>query len=104
MVYAQENIELLGGFQQSLFKALCGKGVVSCYRLLAVGSFVLAAVCIGQVKISVNLQENKCYSLFCNFLSTYEWALIGLCLGNSLLFIFQAIYNILLQKMQSPHD
>ena len=32
-------------------------------------SFVLTAVNVGQVKIDVlvNLQQDKCYSLFCNF-------------------------------------
>ena len=54
--------------------------------------------------VPVNLQEDKCYSLFCNFLSLYEWTLKGQSLANGLACIFQAIDNILLQKVQSQHD
>ena len=36
-------------------------------------SFVLAAVHIALHNVPVNLQQDKCYSLFCNFLSLYEW-------------------------------
>ena len=38
-------------------------------NFLVLESFVLAAVHIGQV----NHQQDRCYSLFCKFLSLYEW-------------------------------
>ena len=44
--------------------------MVCCCKLLGVGSFVLAAVHVGQVtNVPANFHQNKCYSLFCNFLS-----------------------------------
>ena len=40
--------------------------------LVSLKSFVLAAVwCVSQ-GVSVKVQKDKCYSLFCNFLSLYE--------------------------------
>ena len=43
-------------------------------KFLVSESFVLAAVHVGQVmNVPVNLQQDKCYSLFYNFLSLYEW-------------------------------
>ena len=41
--------------------------MVSCCRLLGITSFVLAAFQVGQIR--VNPHQNKCYSLFGNFLS-----------------------------------
>ena len=42
---------------------------------------VLAAVHIGQVSFfffPVNLRQDKCYSLLCNFISPYEWKVAAL--------------------------
>ena len=52
-----------------------GKGVwLVVADLLVSEPFVLAAVRVGWVsEVPVNLQQDKCYSLFCNFLSLYEW-------------------------------
>ena len=44
----------------------------------------------------INLQQDKSYSLFCNFLSLYECALKGQSPENKLSCIFQATGNILL--------
>ena len=57
----------------------------------------------------VNLQQNRCYSLFCNFLSLYEWKgvlplkvkLGRQSLEKELSCIFQAIGNILLQRFRA---
>ena len=44
----------------------------------------------------------------CNFLSLYDWKSVntfkGQSLENGFSCVFQAIGNILLQKVQSPHD
>ena len=29
--------------------------------------------CGSSQKVPINLQQDKCYSLFCNFLLPYEW-------------------------------
>lgn len=52
----------------------------------------------------VNLQKDKCYSLFCNFLYLYEWTFKDQSSENMLSCIFQAIGNILLQKVQNHDD
>ena len=62
-------------------------------------SFVLAAVLRSGHHVPVNLQQDKYYSLFCNFLFLNEWAtlyLTGQSLENGLPCIFQEIGNILL--------
>ena len=41
-------------------------------NFLVLESFVLTTVYIGQATSLVNLQQDKCYSLFCNFLSLYD--------------------------------
>ena len=64
-------------------------------------SFVLAAVLIGRsdYNIPVNLQQDKCYSLFCRFLSLFEWKnIIPLKIRTLRMFFpvyFHAIGNIL---------
>lgn len=39
--------------------------------------------------VPVNLQRDKCYSLFCNFLALYEWTLRGQSLQNKISCLFQ---------------
>ena len=51
--------------------------------------------------VPINLQPDKCYSLFCNFLSLYEWTLEGQSPENSLSCIFQVIGNILSQRYRA---
>ena len=61
-------------------------------------SLVLAAVHVGQGSFfSVNLRQDKCYSLFCNFISPYEWKVTTLKVRHesSLSGIFQAVSNTL---------
>ena len=66
-------------------------------NFLVSASFVLVAVHVGQGHdVPVNIQKDKCYSLFCNFLSLYEWTLKGQSFENRLSCIFQTIGNILL--------
>ena len=81
------------------FYAKRGVGVVGCFSFLVSDFFVLAAFHVGQVmNAPVNLQQDKCYPLFCNFLSLYEWKSYifkGQSLKNEISCIFQAIDNIL---------
>ena len=86
-------------------KAKWGKGVVSCCELLGVG-ILCSCSCPRRSghDVPVNLQQDKYYSLFCNFLSLYEWTLKGQGLENRLSCIVQAVGNILLWKVQSQHD
>ena len=50
--------------------------------------------------VPVNQHQDKCYSLFSNFSSLYEWTLKGLP-ENGLSCIFQAVGNLLSQVVQS---
>ena len=43
--------------------------------------------------VLTNLQQDKYYSLLCNFLSLYEWTLKGQSHENRLVYIFQGIGN-----------
>ena len=56
--------------------------------------------------VPVNLQWDKRYSLFCNFLSLLEWeTYIALKVRTLRMgYILQPVGNILLQKVQSQHD
>ena len=62
------------GFNKASLKVRWERGLVSCCRLLGVG-----ILCSGSCPrrsghdVPVNLQQDKCYSLFCNFLSLNEW-------------------------------
>ena len=92
--------KLFEGFQQSISKGKVreGRGLLlqtSCHNSLP---------CSIHIGCSCELQYNTCYSLFCNFLSLYEWTLKGQSSENRLSCILQALGNILLQKVQSPHD
>ena len=59
--------------------------------------------------IPLNLQQGKCYSLFCSFVYLYECKCVcyifkGQSPENGLFSVFQAVGNTLLQKVQSQHD
>ena len=60
---------------KAFLKARWGRGTVCCCKLLGVGTFVLAAVHLGRSghDVLVNLPQDRCYSLFCSFLSLCEW-------------------------------
>ena len=107
VAHAQKNPELLERFQQSAFKGEVreGQGEVGCCRLLGAG-ILCSCSCSPRsgCDVPVNLQQDKCYSLFCNFLSLYEWTLEGQSPENRLSCIFQAVGNILSQKVQRQHD
>ena len=59
--------------------------------------------------VPVNFQQDDCYSLFCNFLSLYQWKSVIPLKGKpgkqriekGLLCVFQAIGNILLQRFRA---
>ena len=45
--------------------------MVSCCKLLGI---LCSQSCLHRSgHIPINLQQDKCYALFCNFLSLYEW-------------------------------
>ena len=75
--------------------------MASCCELLGV-RFLYSCNCprrSGHVHIGlVNLQKDKCCSLFCDFLSLYEWTLKCQSPKNRLSCIFQAISNIIFQR------
>ena len=96
------------GSSKALLKARRWRAVVSCCRLLGLGikktktDFVLAAVHIGQITIFLlNVQQDKYYSLFCNFLYLYEWTLKGPSREKRLFYIFQGIGNRVLQRFRA---
>ena len=106
---AQRTQNCLKGFSKALLKARWGREVVSCCKLLGVG-ILCSHSCLhrsGQ-DVPVNVQQDKCYFLFCNFLSLYEWRSVILlkvrALRKGLSCIFQATGNIILQKVQSQHE
>ena len=69
--------------------------MVSCCTLLVLESFVLTAVHVGHGQdVSVNFQQEKYYSLFCNFLSLCDWTLKSESLEKDLACLFQAVGNI----------
>ena len=60
--------------------------------------------CRSGHNVPINLQQNNCYFLFCNFLSLCEWkSVIPLKVkpGRQSIEIFQAIGNILLQRCRA---
>ena len=65
--------ELLHRFSKALLKARWWRGVVSCCKLLGIG---ILRSCNDPLRsghdVTVNLQQDKCYSLFFNFLSLCE--------------------------------
>ena len=89
---------------QAFFYAKRLEGMVGCCKLLGI-SFVLADVGVGSGhSVSVNLQQDKYYSLFCNFLFPCEWKCVtpfkGQSLGNGLSCTFQATDDILNWKQK----
>ena len=79
-------------------------GVDGCCQLLGAG--ILGSCSCprrSSVLFSVNLRQDKCSSLFCNFISPYEWKVTSLKVRHErrLSGIFQAVGNILWQK---THD
>ena len=66
----QRNILLELEFR--LLKYSKGRGVAGCYKLL--GARILSSYSFNRSGHSrpINLQQDKCYSLFCNFLFVYE--------------------------------
>ena len=76
--------------------------MVGCSNLLGAG-ILCSCNCLSRSghDVSVNFQQDTCYSLFCNFLSLYEWTLKDQSPENGLSCIFHAVGNILLQKVQS---
>ena len=48
--------------------------MAGCCRLLGAG-ILCSCSCPGRSghNVPVDLQQDKCYSLFCNFLSLYDW-------------------------------
>ena len=101
-----QSPKLAEGFQENIFK---GKGEGGALLVdadfLVQESFVLVAVHVGRSghSVPVNLQQDKCYSLFCNWL--YKWksvvcTLKGQSFENGLSYIFRAIGNILNSKQK----
>ena len=93
------------GFSKALLKARWGRVVVSCCKLLSVG-ILCSCSCPRRSdhSVPVKFQQDKCYSLFWNFLSLYEWILRGQSPGNRLSCTFQDADHVLLQKVQSKRD
>ena len=73
MVHASQTLNSWNGFNKAFLKARGERGVVGCCRFLSVG--ILCSYSWTHRSghdVLVNLQQNKCYSLFCNFLSLYD--------------------------------
>ena len=100
-----KTLNSLKGFSKAFVKARWGRSVVFCCRFLGVG-ILCPCSCPHRSghHVPVNLQQGKCYSLFCSFLSLYEWksvnTLKGQSLEDGLSCIFQAIGNILNSKQK----
>ena len=96
------TLNSLKHFIQDFLKSSWGRDVIVCCRLLGVG--ILCSCCCpcrSGHDVPVNLQQDKCYSLFCNFISPCEWKNIilkGQSLEIGLSCIFHAIGNILNSK------
>ena len=92
------------GFSKAFLKVKCGRGMVSCHKLLGVGILCSSSCpCRSGHNVSINLQD-KCYSLFCNFSSLDEWTFKGQNSENRQSPLFQTIGKILLQKVQTQRD
>ena len=108
---AQKTQNFSKGFCKGSLKARWGRGVVSCCKLLGVG-ILCSCSCPHRSghDAPVNLQQDTCHFLFCNFFSLNEWKSVkplkvrALRMDYPLHCLFQAIGNILLQKVQSQHD
>ena len=68
MVRGQRTPNSLKGFSKTLLKARLGRGVVSCGKLLGVGILCSCSCpCRSGQYVPINLQQDNCYSLLCNF-------------------------------------
>ena len=79
--------------------------MASCCKLLSAG-ILCSCSCSWMCghNVPINLQQDNCYFIFCNFLFLYEWKSViplKVSLENGLSCIFQAIGNILLQKCRA---
>ena len=80
-----------------LVKGQQGRSVISCCKLLGVESLCCCSCpCRSAHNVPLYLQQDKCYSQFCNFVSLYGWILKGQSPENGFSCIFQALGNILL--------
>ena len=85
-----------------------GRGRVGCCKLLGVG-ILCSYSCPGRSghNVSINLQQDKWYFLFCNVLSHTKgkcYTFKGQSLEKGLSCIFQAINNILLQRCRASRS
>ena len=82
--------------------------MVSCCKLLGAGILCSRSCpCRSGHDVPVNLQQDKCSFLFCNFFSLYEWKSVkvkGQSLEKGVSCMFQTTGNNLSQKVQSQHD
>ena len=88
------------GFSKASLKVRWGRRCGWCFKLLGVGILCSCSYpCRSSHHVTVNLQPDKCCSLFCNILSPYEWKSVvplkvrTLRIGCPI--IFQSIGNIL---------
>lgn len=66
------------GFSKALLKVRWQRGMVSFSWLPGVGFLCFfICPCRSGHDIPINLQQDKCCSMFCKFLSLYEWTLGG---------------------------
>ena len=98
------NPQLPKRFQQIILKGKVERGPVYLFQT-SWSSNLLFWQCRSGHSISINLQQDNCYFLFCNFLLPYEWKSFTVfkvesgrqSLENGLSCTFQAPGNILLQ-------
>ena len=102
VTHARKSPELPEGFQQGIFKGNVRQrhGGLLPTTWCRNGVFLQLALFKSVHHVSVNLQQDKCCSLFCNFLSPYEgksvtYTLKGQSLKTGLFCRLQAVDNIL---------
>lgn len=64
---APQSPDSLSGFSE----ARLVRGLISCCKVLGVG-ILCSCICPHRSRCFVNLQQDKCYPLFCNFSFLYE--------------------------------
>ena len=102
VVHAPKTLSSPKGFTKAFLKARWERGVVSCCKLLGLG--ILCCCSCPQRSgqdVPINLQQDKCYSLFCNFLSRYELTLKGQSPENKLSCIFQAVATFFYKRCRA---
>ena len=60
------------GFSKALLKTRWGRGVVNCCKLFCIRILWSCSCPKSGHGVPVNLEQDKCYSLFCHFLSLYR--------------------------------